>query len=1811
MAGMHTIRTKYSKRIISVVLVAVLIATAFGVQNFTKAAPYKSKVENNLYVQKDLNYEIGSDQNPFTVLEIVPDAANGVFGYYIPGQEPVSLDLCNYNSDKYGDFSAHFVNNGVFSRLDNESFYNKPFIGYPNDVVEDSRGSAIIDSNQSARVFYDSIFNATNDIDKVYVNQDYVPATMSLRLEEEESEDTEPLEEEAEEESEKSEEEEKEETDTQKSEEQTDEETDEETEEKVEEGADEASSEPTVEAANVDVVGAASDANEVSSPSLTENPTKTPEPSVETPAPSSEATTIPEDKPTGEPTSTPSDTPSGTPSESPSNTPSETPSETPSGTPAATITASPTKAVKKPQMMLASPRAAAQTRDVPNYMEEGYFYKVDVLGTGHFKWDNTSRAFVAVPERYQYEITGNFALNGSYSDNVQGADYDWVPLGYYVRTEFTWQQQEVISYNGSAIRHGGTKYNSGIAVDSNDDGSDDLFNVVQPFIGYDSNEDFYAYQAFYNYYSLDSTHSAPVIGGQLNDADKTVIGEREYKPDPTTDADGPADDLPGQNRYYVRRTDTSYILYQYANYINNDLLIKRLFPGRCTRSETEMTQDEIGLEGGFKSQVITISATELRNAAANNNLQPYLDLIDSADMIAMHAYDGENGPIPNLWRKANPGYTSPISSSHVTNFAFSDTDIPWAVVARIFLRYAGQATYNGIKMPSCPMVFDRNALLKADNQNKYSSSASKLYLMVMQMDAKETYEKYWGDTAGGIDPDSGTLMGQSAWGQWSNPSTAGLVPSDPWDDSKTAINNRAFGGQAAVFGQIVVYPSDGFLSTRFTDDTYLGNQAGVTDELFDSGEVDEQIRNDRVSPLTMLQYIYNAAAEYKTKLRILELQPVADADLGLNQVNGTASFISHRKDWKAYISAVIPWFKGDLDQDIEVDTMAYYEFNGKLDELTSTYDLIIIGAAQSSLNNNYGLAVSTVGDYVNTDGNFMSDEDILGSRFTPTDISRKKYVELLDFSEHMGAIIVDNHYAQDSPYETNSRRVNANKIDSSSYIYQIASKITYASSSGNLVSFGDTSENGLHIYTYNDLTVSENSTKLRSALKKQIGPIKAEIEFWDEGKPTEYRSYVNETDGSISGCDSNGTFSADGNPVLRYTFTVKGNDKQNGYGVRLFLDTNGDNKFSDCRQDLVARRMANYTVSELLADHPEEYTSRLKIYAANSSNLIGEGGLNVSLRPGASYTVEMELGDDISGLLPWKLELFDKYDGNIRDTEIGYTRVTSQLPKEKKLIRVLEVTPKTDMSDGVASTTKVNFAENERFKALTADLPDYKIHIDHMDSVTWYNMFGADGIPVVKWETFLLGSGPKYDEDGNRIEDNDIGHGENSYCSNGYDMLILGFNDTQVIANNEKFYKGFKQFVNAGLGVIISHDMVRGGEFSNRTPDVATPYDADLRTLSGQRVRYWSADMDEASYSYVKSRGAVVNLMPNNTVVAGDRRINFKTYPYNYKYYYSYIVGTDSDKYKAGDIVSWQTIETMSNAEKAGAVIMPENLDNASMLVRFYESYGKDRKLPDGFWAGSMTYLETTDVRMDNKGRTAVYPYNLGNTLKVAKTHMQNYRLDMETYEDCDNQVWFSLTGGYNGNGFYSSREGDSQNNYYIYNRGNITYTGVGHNADLTDDEIKLFINTMIASFRPIPEAPLLKAVQFDKERVDYEPSGEYTYYTELIEDHEPGKMVKVYGDDVTVNLMIEDDSIRTNYNDVRYEATIYDKNGDRIEGIPPIAVNDREVFSFKANRTDILNGDATYGVLLTTTFKDKGNEVHLYSEIAVNVLPLPMFNLE
>lgn len=108
---------------------------------------------------------------------------------------------------------------------------------------------------------------------------------------------------------------------------------------------------------------------------------------------------------------------------------------------------------------------------------------------------------------------------------------------------------------------------------------------------------------------------------------------------------------------------------------------------------------------------------------------------------------------------------------------------------------------------------------------------------------------------------------------------------------------------------------------------------------------------------------------------------------------------------------------------------------------------------------------------------------------------------------------------------------------------------------------------------------------------------------------------------------------------------------------------------------------------------------------------------------------------------------------------------------------------------------------------------------------------------------------------------------------------------------------------------------------------------------------------------------------------------------------------------------------------------------------------------------------KTTKVTNNNTGQITTYPYNIDKEFDVAETHSQYFQLDLETD---DITVWYSLGGDY-----YNQSPNDGRNNYYIYNIGNITYTGMGHmkyskrtTFKLSDMEIKLFVNTMIAAYR-------------------------------------------------------------------------------------------------------------------------------------------------
>lgn len=108
------------------------------------------------------------------------------------------------------------------------------------------------------------------------------------------------------------------------------------------------------------------------------------------------------------------------------------------------------------------------------------------------------------------------------------------------------------------------------------------------------------------------------------------------------------------------------------------------------------------------------------------------------------------------------------------------------------------------------------------------------------------------------------------------------------------------------------------------------------------------------------------------------------------------------------------------------------------------------------------------------------------------------------------------------------------------------------------------------------------------------------------------------------------------------------------------------------------------------------------------------------------------------------------------------------------------------------------------------------------------------------------------------------------------------------------------------------------------------------------------------------------------------------------------------------------------------------------------------------------SWNQINKVKVVNSAQINNYPFKLDNTISVATTHTQYYQLNLE---DPDVVPWFNLIEG-------TFNEGDARNYYYTYSKGNITYSGTGHSNGFTNDELKLFVNTIVKAERGANNAP-------------------------------------------------------------------------------------------------------------------------------------------
>ena len=214
-------------------------------------------------------------------------------------------------------------------------------------------------------------------------------------------------------------------------------------------------------------------------------------------------------------------------------------------------------------------------------------------------------------------------------------------------------------------------------------------------------------------------------------------------------------------------------------------------------------------------------------------------------------------------------------------------------------------------------------------------------------------------------------------------------------------------------------------------------------------------------------------------------------------------------------------------------------------------------------------------------------------------------------------------------------------------------------------------------------------------------------------------------------------------------------------------------------------------------------------------------------------------------------------------------------------------------------------------------------------------------------------------------------------------------------------------------------------------------------------------------------------------------------------------------------------------------------------------------------------YTTSTKVQVINRSQITQYPFELSNDeLTVASTHAQWYQLNLEEKD---------LVPAYNLKAD-TLNAGDARNFYYTYSKGNITYSGAGHSDISGDEELKLFINTMVKAIRGANQAPILmnkqgKKVIDDKEVVKVNSGEEFNFVTNVSDDSNPG-------DPINVTVKTSDGVVLHNNETVSYQRG----------GIDVSSTLSKEYLEKNAGNTITITTTATdkYGETTTASFDVK-----------------------
>lgn len=438
----------------------------------------------------------------------------------------------------------------------------------------------------------------------------------------------------------------------------------------------------------------------------------------------------------------------------------------------------------------------------------------------------------------------------------------------------------------------------------------------------------------------------------------------------------------------------------------------------------------------------------------------------------------------------------------------------------------------------------------------------------------------------------------------------------------------------------------------------------------------------------------------------------------------------------------------------------------------------------------------------------------------------------------------------------------------------------------------------------------------------------------------------------------------------------------------------------------------------------DEVLTGLQITDDGGSEKMADGNGRYHLSAGSTYQILRAIPEGYTGFIAWKLvfeqnnQEFDNVSERalVRSAVEGYSAVPHQ--GEKPLIKILQIT-------SGSGNTNLDLKNDSYMKSLYQDAKlDFRIEVTKIAAGEYIDKSALPGKT----------------------------HAE--YLKE-FDMLVMGFYDSYKIGNPmtgahdpelaESAFLGIREYALSGRSILFTHDL----SGFNITDD-------------SEHIWSWWANRYLRDIQGMDRFG----VMSTYNTIPGDEKYQYKS---------KYDVTTYNDK-----------IYKNNGTEEHS---MPMALNNVLLAnVGYYKNltYGENARAASAYmdWSKEYTYnggkqnLGDVTAAQVNKGQITEYPYKISENFNVSGTHAQYMQLNLDT--DCRDEmtgddivVWYTLDKRSNlGDSIYSAVEKDVRNNYFIFNKGNITYTGSGHRKVESQEEKRLFLNTLVAAYRAGMHAP-------------------------------------------------------------------------------------------------------------------------------------------